>query len=139
MNKHAIIVIKNENHEYLQYFDVRWNSYLFLNCKFNEKFNYRIIKKYISERLKIDKKEIECNYIDKKIHTKFSESDKKEKEYEHYFVEVKISFIPEIMRDKNFSIDNIKYCWYNYGELKNDERIQKVNSDIVSFIKEFKL
>lgn len=30
---HAIIIIKNEKGEYLQYYDERWNSYLFLNCK----------------------------------------------------------------------------------------------------------
>ena len=35
MGEHAIIVIKNENSKYLQYFDEGWNSYLFLNCKFN--------------------------------------------------------------------------------------------------------
>ena len=28
MGKHAIIVIKNNNNEYLQYFDQRWNSFL---------------------------------------------------------------------------------------------------------------
>lgn len=139
MNRHAIIVIKNDFNEYLQYFDVRWDSYLFLNCKFDDKFNYGTVKKHISEKLKIDQEEIKCYYIGKKIHMKFSESDKKEKEYEHYFVEIKIGFIPEIMKNKNFSIDNIKYCWYNYEELKNDERIKKVNSDIVSFMKEFKL
>ena len=32
MSKHAIIVIKNNN-KYLQYYDLRWDSYLFLNCK----------------------------------------------------------------------------------------------------------
>ena len=37
MGKHAIIVIKNEKNEYLQYYDKRWNSYLFLNCKMNDK------------------------------------------------------------------------------------------------------
>lgn len=33
MGKHAIMVIKNNKNEYLQYFDNKWNSYLFLNCK----------------------------------------------------------------------------------------------------------
>ena len=31
--KFAIIIIKNKNNEYLQYYDERWNSYLFLNCR----------------------------------------------------------------------------------------------------------
>ena len=37
MHKHSIIIIKNEENEYLQYFDKKWNSYLFLNSKMNNK------------------------------------------------------------------------------------------------------
>ena len=37
MGKHAIIIIKNEKDEYLQYFDEKWNSYLFVNCKMKNK------------------------------------------------------------------------------------------------------
>ena len=35
MGKHAIIIIKNKENKYLQYYDERWQSYLFLNCKIN--------------------------------------------------------------------------------------------------------
>ena len=35
--KHAIIIIKNEKNKYLQYYDNRWESYLFPNCKINDK------------------------------------------------------------------------------------------------------
>lgn len=38
MSTHAIIIIKNENDEYLQCYDERWNSYLFLNCKLYDGF-----------------------------------------------------------------------------------------------------
>ena len=31
--KHAIIIIKNEENRYLQYYENRWESYLFPNCK----------------------------------------------------------------------------------------------------------
>ena len=37
MGKHSIIVIKNKKNEYLQYFDKKWNSYLFMNCKMANK------------------------------------------------------------------------------------------------------
>ena len=33
MGIHSIIVIKNAQGKYLQYFDKRWNCYLFPNCK----------------------------------------------------------------------------------------------------------
>ena len=43
MGKHAIIVIKNKENEYLQYFDDKWNSYLFLNCKMQNKDDVKSI------------------------------------------------------------------------------------------------
>ena len=33
----------------------------------------------------------------------------------------------------------IEYKWFSYSELMNNERIKKVNSDIIQFIKEFNL
>ena len=70
-------------------------------------------------------------YVGEKVHTKFSESAQREKEYQHYFYDVKIEGI-----DSHF-FDTTKYRWYSYDELLNDDRIKKVNSDIVGFIKEF--
>ena len=134
MSKHAIIVIKNKNNEYLQYYDERWNSYLFMNCKLNEGFNNDTIIDYVSDKFKTKKEKISCDYITDKIHTKYSVTSLKEKEYHHYFYKVNIS-IPE----EDFQIDNIKYRWYCYEDLKNDKRIMKVNSDIVGFIKELNL
>ena len=78
MSRHAIIVIKNDNNEYLQYYDERWNSYLFLNCKLEDNFNDDTIKKYVADKLNIDINNITCKYISDKIHTKFSESAQNE-------------------------------------------------------------
>lgn len=129
MSKHAIIVIKNDDNEYLQYYDDRWNSYLFLNCKLEDN-DENIVKKYVSDILKVDVNKINCKYISDKIHTKFSESAKQEKEYHHYFYKVIIN--------SEFNINN-NYKFFSYDELKNDKRIREVNSDIVEFIKEFNL
>ena len=129
MSKHAIIVIKNDNNEYLQYYDERWNSYLFLNCKLEDN-NENIIRKYVSDVLKVDINNITCEYISDKIHTKFSESAQKLKEYHHYFYKVIIGITFNIS-------DNYKFL--SYEKLMNDERIKKVNSDIIGFIKELNL
>lgn len=139
MGKHAIIVIKNENNEYLQYFDKRWNSFLFLNCKLDEKFNNQDIINYVSNKLEIEENLIKCTYIGEKTHTKFSESAQKEKEYQHFFYSIEFKDIPSNMNKKDFVINNEEYTWYSYNELKEDERIQKVNSDIVEFVKEFNI
>jgi len=132
--KHAIIIIKNSNNEYLQYYDERWNSYLFLNCKIENQFDIEKIENEVKRKL--DVSEIKVSYIMDKIHTKFSESDKIDKEYHHYFFTVIIENKNEQMLRKEFIINNIKFKWYSYEQLLRDERIQKVNSDIVNFVKE---
>lgn len=139
MGKHAIVVIKNDKNEYLQYFDERWNSYLFINYKLECDFTNKDIIENLSDELKINIKEIEFTYVTEKTHKKFSESAKKEKVYQHYFYTINIKNIPDIMKQKSFMLNSRKYEWYSFSELENDDRIQKVNSDIVGYIKEFNI
>ena len=127
MGKHAIMIVKNKDNKYLQYYDERQESYLFLNCKISGEEDIDTVRKSIEGSLGL--KDIKCKYLGMKKHTKFSESDKIEKEYEHYFY--KIETANELENLPN------NYKWFSYGELKNDERIQKVNNDIVEFVKEF--
>ena len=136
---HSIIVIKNENGEYLQYYDNIWNSLLFPNCKLEEGFSNQTIVEYITNKLGIEKSKISCEYVGKKTHTKFSESAKKDKEYIHYFYNVKIEELPNNMRVKEFIINSEKYIWCSYNELYKDERVQKTNSDVLEFVKEFNI
>lgn len=83
--KHAIIIIKNEKNKYLQYYDNRWESYLFPNCKINDKTDYDKIKEEI-----FGKYGNNINYKMEKVHTKFSESDKIQKTYHTIFINVKL-------------------------------------------------
>ena len=136
MGEHAIIVIKNKNSKYLQYFDEGWNSYLFLNCKLPNGNNEEIIKNKVANEFNIEKGVIEVYYVEKKKHKKFSETAKKEKEYIHYFYKVELN---TEFYENNFEIDGKKYKFYSYKELLEDKRIMQVNSDIVEFIKEFNL
>ena len=108
MGKHAIIIIKNKENKYLQYYDERWQSYLFLNCKINGADDIDIIRKYVEDTLGL--KDIKCNYLGMKKHTKFSESAQIEKEYEHYFYKI----------ETNEQLDNLpdNYKWFSYDELK---------------------
>lgn len=135
MGKHAIIVIKN-NSRYLQYYDLRWESYLFLNCKLDTDEYEKIVVNHLSNVLNISKKIININYIGYKTHKKFSESDKIEKEYTHYFYKVEIL---DNLEDNDFIINDTKYKWFTYDELLNNKRIMQVNSDLVGFIKEFNI
>lgn len=132
--RHAIIIIRNDKGEYLQYFDERWNSYLFLNCKIKDEFDTKSIENEVYLKLNMRLKKIE--YKMDRIHVKFSESDKINKEYHHYFYVVEVENLSSIADKKEFKINKTNFKWYFYDEFLQDERIQKVNSDIIGFIKE---
>lgn len=135
MGTHAIAVIKNNKGEYLQYFEEKWNSYLFLNYKTIEKDE---IIKVVSEEFGIPSTDIDaCTFVGDKIHSKFSEAAKIVKEYHHYFFKVDIKEDIPFMNEETFNINCKQFKWFSYNELETDKRIQEVNSDVVSYIKEF--
>ena len=126
MSIHAIIIIKNKD-KYLQYYDERWDSYLFPNMKLKDEFTDIDIIEYVENNL--NKKVIDCTFIKNIIHSKYSVSHKEVREYNHYFYLVNID---------NYDFDNT-YKFFSMDELKNNKRIMEVNSDIVSYIEEMNL
>ncbi|MDO4996683.1 MAG: hypothetical protein Q4E69_05845, partial [Bacilli bacterium] len=118
--------IKNNN-KYLQYYDKRWDSLLFINMKLYGEFTDKDIINYVENTL--DKKVIKCTFIKNIIHSKYSVSHKEVREYNHYFYLVNL--------DNYDFLDNYKF--FSIDELKNNKRIMEVNSDIVSFIEEMNL
>ncbi len=135
-SKHAIIIIKNNNNEYLQCYESSWKSYLFLNCKVKEKNDLEPVKTCIKEKLGVDTQNI--TYLFNKIHSKYSVKHQKMREYEHYFYLVDID-TKTLEAKKEFELNDNKFKWFRMEELENDSRIQEVNSDIVKFIKEAKI
>lgn len=135
-HKHAIMIIRNSEGKYLNYYDDRWNSYLFLNNKTKEDNDLNTQKKFIMETLNLEEMDLELKLIHEKIHTKYSESAKKDKEYHHYFYNVEIKSLKPFLMKEEFELNDKKYKWFSLKELEEDPRIQKVNSDIVTIIKE---
>lgn len=134
MGKHAIIIIKNEQGKYLQYFDQKWNCYLFLNCKLPNGEDINLVKAEVSSKLNIKKENIKVTLLGIKKHKKFSESAKIEKNYKHFFYKLELK---KPFNNDDFEINGIHYKWFDDNDFINDVRIQKVNSDIVQFVKEF--
>ena len=136
MGKHAIIIIKNNKGKYLQYFDERWASFLFPNCKLINDNHEALIVESLNNKFNLNLGKIKVNYLMDKVHEKFSESDKIMKTYHHYFYDVQYSKLPKQVENKTFTNDNISFAWLTLNELENSPRILEVNSDIVGFIKE---
>ena len=139
MGRHAIIVLKNKEEKYLQYYESKWESYLFLNCKMIDENDYQAINNKINEMLDIDSSLYNISYINTKVHTKYSVKDKIDKEYTHYFYSFEFNEKFDFFDLNEFERNGIKFKWFSYDDLLNDKRIQEVNSDIVSFIKEFNM
>ena len=133
---HSIIIIKNNKGEYLQYFDNRWNSFLFPNCKLVDENHELAIKQYLIQTFNIMQTEkYSINYITDKVHNKFSESAKINKEYHHYFYSIEFESMPDIFNNKTFTIEDKNFKWFSLTELEQDKRIQQVNSDIIGLVK----
>lgn len=133
--KHAIVIIRNKDGKFLQYYDKRWDSYLFLNCKMDDNSGNDKIKSFLNEQFGISTHSIAVKFLDDIVHQKFSVSSNKEKKYHHYFYLVDVD-MPEDMKMEEFEYQLISYQWFSMEELQNDKRIQEVNHDIVSYVKE---
>lgn len=132
---HSIIIIKNETGEYLQYFDTRWDSYLFPNCKLTNENHKQLINQYLIQNFNfLANEKYTIEYVMDKIHTKFSESAKINKEYHHYFYSVELQSMPDFMKNSTFNANDRTFKWFSLTKLEEDKRIQQVNSDIVSFV-----
>lgn len=133
---HAIIIIKNDKGEYLQYFDDRWDSYLFPNCKLTDDNHKCIITNYLLQQLNVECATEDINYVMDKVHEKYSVSANKVKQYHHFFYTIEKGCLSNERLSRSFTINNINCAWLSLEELENNERIQKVNSDIIEFIKD---
>lgn len=135
-HKHAIIIIKNNKNEYLQYYDNTWNSLLFLNCKLDNDNHEYLIKNHLSNIFSIKPENIICKFKTNKIHKKFSVSAQKDKVYNHYFYEITFNSSCDIFDNDKFEINNINYSWQSLDSLANNPEVYKTNKDILNFINE---
>ena len=107
---HSIILIK-KGEKYLNYFDERWEMYLFPNIKGN---NIEEIKaKYNTDNVK---------YLFDKVHEKYSVPNKEKRTYHHYFYEVD---------------NDVDGEYFSLNELLQKEKVKENNGDIIKFIEEF--
>ena len=107
---HSIIIIKKDN-KFLNYYDERWEMYLFPNIKGN---NIEEIKnKYNTENVRL---------LFDKVHEKYSVSHNEMRTYHHYFYQVDTDINGE---------------YFSLEELLENPRVKKYNEDIINYINEY--
>ena len=139
-HNHTILMIKDKfndfSNRYLLYNDVRWDSMLFLNKKTlqDRETHEENITRYISDKLHVDKENIDIEFKTEQVHTKYSKSADVYKKYRHQFYEINILEFPEQLKNNSFEIDGTEYKWMTLREMWMDEKIVKDNSDIVGYV-----
>lgn len=127
------------SNKYLLYYDTRWKCFLFPNIRTseNDSKNEENMIHDISNSLKIKQEQLTVKKVGERIHQKYSVSDRRMKWYHHTFYEMNVQEFPEEVKKARFDIDGKNYCWMSIAEMEQNSRIQEVNSDIVSMVKEF--
>ena len=109
-NVHSILIIRKDN-KFLNYFDERWNMYLFPNIKGNDIEDIK--NKYNTDKVKL---------LFDKVHDKFSVSHNEVRTYHHYFYEIDADIDGE---------------YFTLDELLKLPNVKENNSDIIELIKEY--
>ena len=136
----SLLIIKNKNNplQYLQCYDKRWKSYLFLylHTNENEDKNIEKIKTFVCSNLNVAVEDVNIRFLFEKSHEKYSIPNKITRKYNHRFYEIDLSSFKNY-KNNTFHIRGNKYTWMTLEEMMDNKTIMKKNSDIVGFIREY--
>lgn len=140
-NQYSLVAIANTYDDFpakwLLRCDHDWkDTYLFLPYKTkgdNFKDDISNIRSTLERELKVEKTNIEVSMlIEKKNHRKYSPKYGRDKVYDHRFYQATINNFPDNLKKDYFEIDQKKYKWMTFEEMKLDANILKYNIDVVS-------
>lgn len=136
----SLVIIKNKNNplQFLQCYDKRWKSFLFLYLHTNENEDQNIekIKTFVSSNLNIKKENISVRFCFEKSHEKYSVSNQITRKYHHRFYEIDLASF-KCFKNNTFHLRGKKYKWMTLEEMMENKTIMKKNSDVVGFIREY--
>lgn len=137
----SIVAIMDTFSEYpnrfLLYYDTRWDCDFFFSYKTQEHNNSQNIISRLSRELHIDPSYITVDFKTSRIQSKFSESDKVDKIYEHKLYCAHIESFEDRLKQDCFDVDGKHYRWMTIEDMEHDANIQKKNLDVVALVKEF--
>ena len=135
----SIVAIKDTFNKYpnrfLLYYDARWDCDFFFSFRTVDNNNTENIIKKLSAELQLDEQYIKVDYKTQEIQSKFSESDKIQKTYEHKLYCAEISHFSKQHKQDSFEINGKKFKWMTIEQMEQDENIKKKNLDVVDLVK----
>lgn len=134
----ALIAIKNENCQYLLYYDKDWVCEFFPHYPMQDYDNEDYIKENLSKDLNIDKKTIHVAYRGYSQHVKYNPIAKEDRLYNHTLYNVIIDDMPQFMKT-DFECNGKKYCWKTIAQMLVNDTMRTKNHDIIDFVDSFNI
>lgn len=126
--KYSIVCITcgelNSDSKFLVYYDKDWKCWFFPNYKTIARGNVANLIKVLQNDLGIDVAG-NLKYLYRCVHYKYSEESKEVLPYDHTLYLCKLKELPDVQGN---------YKWLTVSEMLNDERIRKVNADVVAML-----
>lgn len=101
----------------------------------DESENEKNIINRLSQELKIAPEEIGLIKKRQEIYSKKSASHENQlRIYDHILYVANLSLFPEMIKEKNFDIQEKAFTWMTLQEMKQDKDIQEKNSDVLDML-----
>ena len=140
-HRFSIVVIKDTYNTYADRYLLRyvpsWDCDLFFSFRTQDVENERFIKTQLSNALHVERDSITLEYKSEELQTKYSQSGKEVKTYNHKFYLAAIADFPDILRADEFTIEDMKYKWLSIPKMLEDSRIREVNADMVQYVRDY--
>ena len=139
----SIIAIKDSYqqypHRFLLYHDNGWNCDFFPNHASASSIvdTSRELKSYISGQLEVPPADLEIRFVREKTNEKPStEHNGEMRLYTYWLFDVSVKNIPDFWRQSEFDIADRHYKWMSTDSMLADARINEINNDVVSLVKD---
>ena len=143
MEKHEfnIVVGTRKVHwvrHYLVYYDKRWNCWLFMNYK-AENRDYEAepeLREAVAKRFHVQEEDLYVHYLTAQKLEKYSVPHDEIRTYRHTYSELQILVNPgpEHLLKKNFVVDGVRYAWMTEEELRSEENTWAKNSEVLEYV-----
>ncbi|MBR4513933.1 MAG: hypothetical protein IKO61_03510 [Lachnospiraceae bacterium] len=139
-HRFSVVIIKDTFNEYANRYLLRyvrdWDCRLFFSFRTQENDNEGHLVSELSNALHIPTSDIEISFCNSDYVTKYSESDKVTKTYDHRYYVATIKNFSDTVKKEHFVIDDIDYYWMTYESMNSDERIREVNKDVIDYVRD---
>ena len=133
----SLIAISNGN-KYLLYHDSGWDCDFFPNHATNEveSENIRLLTDYLSNGFDIPKNDFTLTRVTGITREKYSTEHDETRVYHYTLYRANITHMPDAWKADKFHVDSKDCRWMTTDEMLSDPRIQKVNRDVVTLVRD---